>query len=166
MTQSSRGLVDAIKVFWPAFVIMLAALAAVLSTRDVNRVRQRIAIGFLVALVVFCSLAIRAGFYGWQFTPQDLFYFYFLATALVLMTIAGAAFTSSRLGTSAMKPLGCQRLSGILVLLFMVPIAVAFGTGNQITANALLAMAPWFIGTTILVTVLSKQILFGGMDQP
>ena len=163
VSQSSHGLVSAIKVFWPAFVIMLAALAAALSTRDVNNARRRITIGFLVTLVVFSSLAIRAGFYGWQFTPQDLFYFYFLATALVLMTIAGAAFTSSRLGTSAMKPLGCQRLSVILVLLFMVPIAVAFGTGNQITANALLAMAPWFIGTTILVTVLSRQILFGGI---
>jgi hypothetical protein len=163
VTQSSRGLVDAIKVFWPAFVIILVAFAAALRARDVDRARQRVAIGFLVAFIVFSGLAVYAGFYGWQFTPQDLFYYYFLATTLVLMTVAGASIIWNRFEVPEMKPLGSQRLSVILALLLTIPLAVGFGTGNQITINALLAMGPWFIGTTILVTVLSKQIAFGGI---
>ena len=157
VSQSSRGLLVALGDFWPAFVCISIGFATALVVRDRDKAMLRATIGFLIGFGLLNGLAIRAGFYGWQFTTQDLFYYYFLATILVLLTIAGAAITANRLENAGIKPIGCRRFSVVLAFLLTIPPAVAFGTGNQITANALLAMGPWFIATAILVTVLSTQ---------
>jgi hypothetical protein len=157
VSQSSRGLLVALDNFWPAFVCILIGFATTFIVRDRDKAMLRVTISFLVGLGLLNGLAIRAGFYGWQFTTQDLFYYYFLTTAYVLLTIAAAAITSKRLKSTASKPIGRRRLSIILAFLFTIPLAVSFGTSNPITANALLAMGPWFIATAILATVLSAQ---------
>ncbi|MDB5551024.1 MAG: hypothetical protein JWL86_1008 [Rhizobium sp.] len=159
LSQSSLGLLKALHDFWPAFVCVGVGFATSFVVRDRNKSILCITIGFFVALALFNGIAVRAGFYGWQFTPQDLFYYYFLATALVLMTIAGAAIAISRHESSGIELIDCKRLSIVVAFLLATPLAASFGTANQITVNALLAMAPWFIGTTILVTVLSRQCL-------
>ena len=158
LSQSSHGLLDALGDFWPALACIAISILTSLGLRDRDNAMRCISIGFFVALVLFDGLAIRAGFYGWQFTVQDLFYFYLIATALLLMTIAGAALTNRRFNASGIQPIGGRRLSVILVVLFTIPLAAAFGTGNPITVNALLAMGPWFIGTAILARILSMQL--------
>ena len=159
VSQSSLGLLKALQDFWPAFVCVGIGFAAGLAVRDRTKAILCVTVGFFIALAIFNGVAVRAGFYGWQFTPQDLFYYYFLATALVLTTIAGAAIAISRHEGSRIEQIGNKRLSIIVAFLLAVPLAASFGTSNPITVNALLAMAPWFIGTTILVTVLSRQCL-------
>ena len=159
LSQSSRGLVNALHDLWPAFVCVAIGFAASLIAADRNMAMRRITMGFLVALVLFNGLAIRAGFYGWQFTGQDLFYYYFLATALVLMTIAATALISSRFDNSGIRSTGSRQLSIVLVVLLTSPLASAFGTSNQITTNALLAMGSWFVAAMILATLLARQCL-------
>jgi hypothetical protein len=158
-TQSSLGIHKALHHFWPAFVCVALGFAASFVVRDRTKALLCVTIGFLVAFALFNGLAVRIGFYGWQFTPKDLdlFYYYFVATVLVLTAVGGAAIATRRFESSAIERIGGKRLSILLAFLFAVPLAAGFGTGNPITVNALLAMGPWFIATAILAAVLSLQ---------
>jgi hypothetical protein len=159
LNQWSLGLHKALDDLWPAFVCVALGFAASLVVRDRKTAIHCIFVGFLVAFALFNGLAVRMGFYGWQFTQKDLdlFYYYFLATSLVLMAVGGAAIATRRFENQGIERMDGKRLSIFLAFLFAIPLAAAFGTGNTITINALLAMGPWFLATAVLVKVLSLQ---------
>jgi hypothetical protein len=158
VAETGRSLLAVSRVFSPAILLMAAGLFVAFATSDKSKARRRLSLVYGATIILFTCLAMWDGFYGWQFTAIDLFYFYLLIASIVFLTLA-AALTLDRISADRDVLLfDIRRLLVLSALLLATPFAESFGTGNPITVNAILGMAPWFIAMAILLHLLACRI--------
>jgi len=135
--------------FWPAWVC-LAALIGIRVLRPEMLRRSVVSVAFVLAiLVAVAAMGVIRRYYGWQFAAADLL------TVFVAFSIAMVACLLA-LPPRVLALSGQRRghLAAFLGLCVFLAFAASFGTGNAITVNALLTLAPWFVAIMVVLSML------------